>query len=173
MERNDDITYRWLNGESAAAIGREYEISRERVRQIALNKTRELRIKMKMPSSLWRVLLINGIEDSEELERRLEEGLILKKGGKSTARELTFRYKRKVYVNQYSNLFVFEDKRKKGTTNKKVRIAMMEEDMKMKELALVMGKEFRLMSHYLMDELPEEKQDEIIKIIHKHTGTGR
>ena len=49
--------------------------------------------------------------------------------------------------------------------NKKVRIKLLEHDLKQWELAKIMGVSEATVYRLLRDELPEEKQDQIVKLI--------
>ena len=54
--------------------------------------------------------------------------------------------------------------------NAKVRIAMIECNMKQYELAQIMGRHEGSVSRMLRDELPEDEQNRIVDLIRQHTG---
>lgn len=55
--------------------------------------------------------------------------------------------------------------------NAKIRIAMIENNLKQYELARIMGLHENSMSRLLRDELPAEEQERIIDLIRQHTKT--
>lgn len=166
-DRTKDITKMVLKGETYNNIGKKYGITKERVRQIALRGTRELRRGLDLPSRLWNVMLRNNIFTNNQLEELLEAGTFINGCGKSVVKDLERVFNRKVYLNPYSNYFVFEDKRKGGKGNKKVRAAMVYNDVSMIMLGVLTGMNKQTISHYLADELPNDEQERLIQLIEK------
>jgi predicted XRE-type DNA-binding protein len=56
--------------------------------------------------------------------------------------------------------------------NSKIKIAMIEGDLKQYEVARLMGIHEGSLSRLLRDELPAEEQDRIVDLIRQHTKTG-
>ncbi len=54
--------------------------------------------------------------------------------------------------------------------NKKIRIAMINNDLKQYQLAQIMKTHEGSISRLLKDELPEEEQDRIVRLIEKEAG---
>lgn len=55
-------------------------------------------------------------------------------------------------------------------TNKKIRMKLLEHDLKQWELAKIMGKSEATVYRLLREELPEEEQDRICGLIEKSGG---
>ena len=56
--------------------------------------------------------------------------------------------------------------------NSRIRISMIEHNLKQFELARIMGLHEQSLSRLLRDELPAAKQDEIIELIRQHSKTA-
>ena len=168
-ERNDKIVELHMRGVSYREIGKQVGVCAQRAKDIFTRRTRSLRKDLDIPSRYWDLAVKNGIKSISQLRESLEKGCYLKGAGKGVAKGLSKIYDREVYANIYSNFVIFADKRDPSKNNKRVRVALLMNDMTIHDFCNMEGINKSNFSMWIKDELPEEEQDKIIEKIKEYS----
>lgn len=97
-KRLEEIVKMREQGKTLCEIGEHFGISSERVRQIIKKHTETVSVPFegKLSTRTWHALCRTGIENKEQLEKALENGICVQNIGKEGAKEIAEYIERKI-----------------------------------------------------------------------------